>query len=178
MRQLKRSLLLLPLLALAVILVGLPTVAFGRDDDNSRFSARLIGINETPAAINTDGTGRLRLKLNSASIDFVLTFHNLSALPVQSHIHFGLEHTSGGVVLFFCGPATTAAKQECPQATSGTVSGTLTANDVIAVPAQGIKAGDLAAVMRAIRGGTAYANLHTTIFTGGEIRDQIVRIDN
>jgi hypothetical protein len=177
MRLLKRFLVFVPLLALAVVLLGLPTIAFGGNDDGARVSARLIGINETPAAINTDGSASLRLKLNSTTIDFELAFHNLSALPIQSHIHFGQVHTSGGVVLFFCGPTTSAAKQTCPQALSGTVSGTLTAADVQAVPGQGIKAGDMAAVMRAIREGAAYANLHTTNFPTGEIRGQIGRID-
>src|SRR5205823_2881739 len=140
-------------------------------------SARLIGINETPAAINTDGSGTVRLTLHPDSISFELTFHNLSASPIQSHIHFGQVHTSGGVVVFFCGPTGSPAKQQCPQATSGSVTGTLVAADVQAVPSQGIKAGDLAAVMRAIREGAAYANLHTTNFTGGEIRGQIGKLD-
>jgi hypothetical protein len=176
MRLLKRLLVLAPLLALAVVLVGLPTVAFGGNDDGGRFNARLIGINETPAAINTDGSASLRLKLNNTTIDFELTFHNLSTLPIQSHIHFGQVHTSGGVVLFFCGPAASPAKQTCPQAVSGPVTGTLTAADVQPVPGQGIKAGDMAAVMRAIREGAAYGNLHTVDFPTGEIRGQIGRL--
>jgi hypothetical protein len=43
---------------------------------------------------------------------------------------------------------------------------------VVALTAQGINAGDLAAVLRAIRAGASYANMHTTNFPGGEIRGQ------
>jgi hypothetical protein len=38
---------------------------------------------------------------------------------------------------------------------------------------QQLAAGDLAAVITAIRAGAAYANVHTTLSTGGEIRGQI-----
>jgi hypothetical protein len=177
MRLLKRSLLLMPLLALAVILVGLPAVAFGRDDDNGRFSARLIGINEVPS-INTDGSASLRLTLKATSIDFQLDYHNLSAPPVQAHIHFGQARTNGNVVVFFCGPNVPPAQKNCPTGVSGSVSGTLTTADVLAVPTQGIKAGDLAALERVIREGAAYANIHTSNFASGEIRGQIIGFDH
>jgi hypothetical protein len=38
---------------------------------------------------------------------------------------------------------------------------------------QQLNAGDLAAVITAIRAGAAYANVHTTLSPGGEIRGQI-----
>ena len=59
----------------------------------------------------------------------------------------------------------------CPL-TSGTVSGTLTAANVIAVAGQGIDAGaaGLAEMIKALRNGAAYANVHTTLRPGGEIR--------
>jgi hypothetical protein len=60
----------------------------------------------------------------------------------------------------------------CPQ-NSGTVSGTLTAANVLAVPGQNIAAGDFTAVVDALENNTAYGNIHTTGFPGGEIRGQI-----
>jgi hypothetical protein len=53
------------------------------------------------------------------------------------------------------------------------VIGTIIASDVLAIAAQGLAAGDLAAVVRAIRAGFAYVNVHTTVFPSGEIRGQI-----
>jgi hypothetical protein len=52
------------------------------------------------------------------------------------------------------------------------VNGTLTATNVIAVAGQGIDAGaaGFAAMVQALRNGAAYANVHTTLRPGGEIR--------
>jgi hypothetical protein len=55
------------------------------------------------------------------------------------------------------------------------VSGTIQAANVIAgaTASQQLAVGDLAAVVAAIRAGVAYANVHTTLSPGGEIRGQI-----
>jgi CHRD domain-containing protein len=174
MRMLKTSVLFVPLLALAIILVGLPAVALGRDDGQN-FRATLIGINETPS-INTDGTANLKLTLNATSIDFTLTYQNLSLAPKVAHIHFGQARTAGGVMVFFCGGG---GQPACPSTTSGTITGTIVAANVQAIPTQGIVAGDLGPVLRAIRSGAAYANMHTPPnFPAGEIRGQIQRSED
>jgi hypothetical protein len=48
-----------------------------------------------------------------------------------------------------------------------------TAADVFAQLTQGVSATDFAAVLTAIRKGRAYANVHTAVSPGGEIRGQI-----
>jgi hypothetical protein len=53
------------------------------------------------------------------------------------------------------------------------VTGTLTPANVVGPTGQGIAAGEFAEVIRAIRKGSAYANVHSTKFPGGEIRGQI-----
>jgi hypothetical protein len=64
--------------------------------------------------------------------------------------------------------------QTCPQ--SGSVSGTIAAADVQAAPTtQQLAAGEILEVVAAIRAGAAYANVHTDISPGGEIRGQIGR---
>jgi hypothetical protein len=55
------------------------------------------------------------------------------------------------------------------------VSGTLTATNVITQTGQGISAAEFAEVIRAIRAGFAYANVHSDLFPGGEIRGQITQ---
>jgi hypothetical protein len=77
-------------------------------------------------------------------------------------------------MVFFCsnlgnGPAGT---QACP-ASGGTVSGTITPADVIAVPGQNVAAGDFDAVTDALTFNAAYGNIHTTKFPAGELRGQI-----
>jgi len=58
-------------------------------------------------------------------------------------------------------------------ATSGTFTGTIGVADVVAVSAQGIAAGEWAEVVRAMRAGKIYANVHTDKHPGGEIRGQV-----
>src|SRR5260370_31046876 len=100
MRVLKQIALFVPLVALGAVLMGLPAVAFGRDDGQN-FRATLIGFNEVPS-INTEGTARLRLKLNTDSIEFTLTYANLSGPPGAAHIHFRQARTNAGVGGFVC----------------------------------------------------------------------------
>ena len=74
--------------------------------------------------------------------------------------------------MFFCGGG---GKPACPASNSGSVSGTITAADVVGPTAQGFVAGDITPVIAALRAGFTYANMHTTKFPVGEIRGQIVR---
>ena len=75
---------------------------------------------------------------------------------------------------FLCGGG---GQPGCPATTSGIVTGSITAANVVGPAVQGIAPGDLASVERAIRGGAAYANMHTANFTSGEIRGQLRRGD-
>jgi CHRD domain len=146
------------------------------------FHATLSGFNETGAlnnetgAILSDGSGTLELRLDRAAqtVSFTLTFANLSAPVTQSHIHFGKVHMAGGVMVFFCsnlgnGPAGT---QACP-ANGGTVTGTITAADVVPITGQHVTAGDFDALVDALESHTTYVNVHTTNFPAGEIRGEI-----
>jgi len=173
-----RSLFVGTLLAASL---AMPAVsAPGREE----FHAFLTGFNETGAlnnetgAILSNGTGRLDLKLDLASktITYTLRFENLSSAVTQSHIHFGKEHVPGGVMVFFCSNLATApaGTQPCP-ANGGTVTGTITGANVLAVPGQNVPAGDFDAVADAISSHAAYVNIHTTNFPAGEIRGQLTR---
>ena len=64
---------------------------------------------------------------------------------------------NGGVAAFLCGGG---GKPACPQG-SGTVTGTIVADDVQAIAAQSLAAKDIAALIRAIKAGYTYANVHT-----------------
>jgi hypothetical protein len=143
--------------------------AFSASASDSHFRANLTGFEETPAIVG-NGAGHLRLTLHdNMTMDFELTFSGLTGAAAAAHIHIGQRAQAGGVTIFFCGGG---GRPACPGA-AGTVTGTITAADVLAVPAQGIAAGDLAAVLRAMRVGVTYANMHTALHGGGEIRGQI-----
>ena len=74
--------------------------------------------------------------------------------------------------MFLCSNLGTPGVQPCP-APPATISGILTAADVIGPASQGVAAGEFAEVVAAIRAGVAYANVHSSKFPGGEIRAQV-----
>jgi hypothetical protein len=53
------------------------------------------------------------------------------------------------------------------------ITGVITAADVIGPGAQGVAAGELDELIEALRDGVAYANVHSTLWPGGEIRSQL-----
>ena len=62
----------------------------------------------------------------------------------------------------------------CPVTCVSPVTGTITAASVAALPAQGIAGpADWAEVLRAIRAGAVYANVHNATYPSGEIRGQL-----
>ncbi len=132
--------------------------------------AGLSGFEEVPV-IATSGSGAFFARIvGDTAIDFVLVYEDLEGGTVNAaHIHLGQVGVNGAIVIHFCG---TGGKPACPP-TPGTLAGTVTAADVVAVPAQGIAAGDLTEVIRAIRAGKAYANVHTATFPSGEVRGQL-----
>jgi len=160
------------LIALAVpvvVLYALSASAMANGDNDRSFSARLKGYEETPA-INSAGTGQFSTSLNSngTSLTYRLSYSGLGSAASVAHIHFGQRAAAGGFVAFLCGGGN---KPTCPA--SGAVTGTIVASDILAVPAQGIAAGDLASVLKAMRAGVAYVNVHTAVFPSGEVRGQI-----
>jgi len=58
------------------------------------------------------------------------------------------------------------------------VTGVIDAADVIGPAGQGIAPGEFNELVRAIRSGNTYANVHTNMYPGGEIRGQIRGDDN
>ena len=144
------------------------------------FKTRLTGYQETPLTINTAGSGEFKAKIvhGGTEIDYELTYRDLSSPVRQAHIHFGRPAITGGIVLFLCTnltpPPGVPAPQACPAAPA-TITGTLTAANVIPVPGQGIDAGaeGLAEMIEAMHAGAAYANVHTVTFPSGEIRGRL-----
>lgn len=140
--------------------------------------ATLTGKEEVPVVATVAG-GEFRGFINRGdqSIDYELTYSELQGTVTQGHIHIAQPSVNGSIVVWLCQTATnvdpTGLAPQCPQ--EGTVSGTITAANVIAgsMAGQQLTAGDLAEVIRAIRAGNAYVNIHTNLSGGGEIRGQL-----
>jgi hypothetical protein len=160
---------------MTAFLIVLATAPVARAE---HLQATLIGYEEVPA-VSTVASGEFRATIsnNEQSIVYELTYSGLQGPVTQSHIHVGQLSVNGSVVIFLCQtaahPDPTGLAPQCPQ--QGTVTGTITAANVIAgsITSQQLTAGDLAAVLAAIRGDAAYANVHTTLSPGGEIRGQL-----
>jgi CHRD domain len=143
-----------------------------------QISALLTGYEESPA-VSTTGRGEFTATIapDGDTIAYTETFSGLQAPVTQSHIHVGQLSVNGSVVIFLCqtasNPDPTGLAPQCPQ--EGTVTGVITSADVIqgSMAPQQLSAGDLAAVITALRAGAAYANVHTQVSPGGEIRGQI-----
>ena len=139
--------------------------------------ARLRGFEEVPALSNPGG-GFFSATINADGTEMTYELHyfNIEGNVTQAHLHFGQRSVNGGIMIFLCsnlgnGPAGT---QSCPT-DNGTISGTITAADVISGAAsQGVAPGELFSALRGIRAGVVYANVHTTLFPGGEIRGQLL----
>jgi hypothetical protein len=120
--------------------------------------------------VDGEGTFKAKVKENAGEIEFKLEWSGLTGDPLAAHIHLGQPGTAGNIAIHLCG---TGGKPACPAGSSGTLEGTLTAADVVAIDAQGLTAGDLEGVLRAMRADATYVNMHTATWPTGEIRGNI-----
>jgi CHRD domain len=166
----QRSFALVPILG--SVLLGLSGPAFSAD----RAQTRLLGYTEVPA-VSTTAVGRFRavIRGHDGTIDYEMAYTGLEGDVRQAHIHLGQKSVNGGIMVFLCqttfNPDPTGLAPTCVQ--DGMVSGTLTAANVIGPSGQGVDPAEFAELVRAIRAGVAYANVHTTKYAGGEVRGQI-----
>ncbi len=157
-----------------VCIAALASADRGRGGNN--FKAELEGFQEVPA-ISSPGSGEFRAEISrdESSVDWELSYEGLQGpTTTAAHIHIGQEGVNGAVIVFLCGGG---GRPPCTP-TNGRFSGTFTASDVMAAPAQGIAAGELDELLKAMREGVTYTNVHTvgplgSNFPGGEIRGQI-----
>ena len=151
---------------------GVGTAAVAHD--RSRFDASLSGYEEVPA-ISTEANGSFKAQISRGQRRDPL--HARLRRPVQrrggtvtqSHIHLGQEGVSGGVSVFLCGttgfqpPAPTPRRRPARRRAHGQRRAHAGASDR-AGRRRASRAGEFAELVRAIRAGATYANVHTTTF--------------
>lgn len=163
---------------IALCLIALLAVSAVALVQKKKIREFLSGFSEVPS-VSTVATGEFHATISAdeSQIDYELSYSDLEGSVTQAHIHLGQKDVNGGISVWLCGnPSPTvvppAGTQPCP-APPATITGTLTAANVVGPTGQGIAAGEFAELITAIRAGKTYANVHSTKFPGGEVRSQI-----
>lgn len=142
----RMALLLSGLLGVAAIFA---TVALaGHSASPAMYTAKLNSKQEVP---NPRGEpiragGSFSLTVTGTKLTWKLTFSHLSGSATAAHIHSGVKGKAGPVIVPLCGP--------CMSPVSGTAKVS-------------------AAVIKTIKSGNTYVNVHTGKNPNGEIRGQI-----
>lgn len=166
----KKRILLVAVLILTAIAIVIPQKV-------KQFREFLTGEQEVPV-ISTTGKGEFRATINTgdSSISYQLWYTGLEGNVTQAHIHLGQEDVNGGISVWLCSnlasPPTPAGVQPCPSP-GGTIFGTITPANVVGPTAQGIAPGEFNELLSQLRKGNTYVNVHSSLFPGGEIRQQI-----
>ncbi|HMC01195.1 MAG TPA: CHRD domain-containing protein [Flavobacteriaceae bacterium] len=136
-----------------------------RQGNQFKFNASLKGSNEVPAN-DSKAVGEIIVSINKdeTSIHYKLIVANIENV-LASHFHVAPSGANGGVVAFlYANPN--------PQP-SGPAKGVLAEGDITSEDVINAFAGDLNALISAIREGNIYVNVHTTAIPSGEIRGQL-----
>jgi CHRD domain-containing protein len=163
-------------LGAVVLLIGVGAYSVAGADARNFRASPLTGFEENPD-LSTSGRGSwsARLSSNGSTLSYTLRFSGLEGNVTQSHIHFGKPALNGGISIWLCGTAAAPGPTGTPACPTpgGTVSGSVTAANVVGPSAQGIDPGQFSEILAAMRAGHAYVNVHSSKYPVGEIRAQI-----
>src|SRR4029453_6825885 len=121
----------------------------GSPDERSHFKADLKGFQENPS-VSAGGRGDCDLRIgdDAQTIEFELSYDNLEGVGTTpfvtngvvlfAHIHVAAPGVNGGLAVLFWGGG---GKPACPTP-SGTITGTMTASDIVGPASQGINPGE------------------------------------
>lgn len=166
--------------AVAVVAIASVVATTAVAGGGSQIREELTGFEEVPV-VSTVAEGKFKAKVRNDRITYELTYTGLEGNVTQAHIHLGQRDVNGGISAWLCGnPDETVTPpirppmgtQTCPPSPS-TITGEITAAQVVGPAGQGIAATEFAELIRAIKAGVTYANVHSAKFPGGEIRAQL-----
>ena len=167
----------LQLAAVVAVLGLLGVVAAAVAGGGSRdVREHLTGYAEVAETSRRRASGEFRAKVRDNEIEYKLSYGELEGDVTQAHIHLGREADAAGSA---CSCAATSERAGgdagVPPARARHGARTIKAADVIGPAGQGIAPGEFGELLRAIRAGVTYANVHTTKYPAGEIRAQLER---
>jgi CHRD domain len=164
---------------LSLLVGGLLAAPIASADNNKEsVLASLSGFREVPS-ISSPASGHFEAVIDrkAGTITYELSYTGLTGEVQQAHIHVGQRSVNGGVSVFLCqteaSPDPTGLAPQCPR--RGRVTGMAQSANMIGGPivAQGVEPGQFNELLRAIRSGVAYVNVHSSAFPGGEVRGQL-----
>jgi hypothetical protein len=170
--------------AVAALGLSASTASGGGDGHRSRdLRAELRASNEVPL-VSSAATGRFRARVaeDGESFDYWLDYEGFEGTVTQAHIHIAQKFASGGISVWLCETPTNMAPEAlreqtptcgAPGGEGPEATGTISAEDVIGPTGQAVPPMSFAELLRLIRTGNAYANVHSTSAPGGEVRGQI-----
>jgi hypothetical protein len=155
------------------MLAGLPLLLSAVPASSAEIRGATLRSYEEVPAISSRAFGLFAAVISDDGSSFVYTlfYSDLEGGSVTAaHIHLGQPGVAGGVAVHLCGGGGGTAP--CPPSPA-TISGTFTAANVVGPAGQGLDAGELDELVRAMRAGVTYVNVHNARFPGGEIRGQL-----
>jgi hypothetical protein len=132
-------------------------------DDVQVLQSDLSGNNEVPVR-STAASGTAGFTIDGNTVYFSVVVQNFTSIT-QGHIHSGAAGVNGPVRVFLFDTRNGGTTFN----PTGVVNGVLAEGSFTAADVTGVSFDQLLSEMRA---GTAYANFHTTLYPGGEIRGQ------
>ena len=152
------------------ILVVAGLVAAGCNDATEGigiYRAELTGSGEVPTR-STPAAGAAGFNVDGTTVHYSIETHSITGV-IGAHIHSGTAGVNGPIaVALYPSPGVNFSSTPTAGVDGVLIQGSFTAADV-----NGVSFDTLVSQMR---DGTAYANVHTTAFPGGEIRGQIQQV--
>ncbi len=150
----------------------------GRERNRTTFVAHadLVGAQENPL-ISTEAKGHFHAVVDTVAgtITWTLKYDALEGTVTQAHVHVGQRGVNGGISFYMCTNGAAPAgplPPACP-VPPAEISGVITAENIIGPTGQGIPLAAFAEVVGHMRDGNSYANVHSSVAPGGEIRGQL-----
>ena len=161
--------------SISALLATLATTACGGDGDGTagpaseRFCGNLNGASMVPATASTT-TGRVTFEsVGDSTLRFSLSVVNMTGIT-QAHLHAGAAGATGQLLVWLLPVNGTAA-----QAPSVTLDGEISIGDIAPAWIRGTPRLAMDSVKALMRTGRVYVDVHSSAFTGGEIRGQVSR---